>query len=62
MTKTGVLKNVHHDPINSRNKAAAYYQTLEEVPGPLLQEKIQKQEKIGLIRDIKILKNIPLHL
>ena len=47
MTKTGVLKNVDHDPINSRNKAAAYYQTLEEVPGPMLQEKIQKQDKIA---------------
>ena len=28
ITKTGVIKNVHHHPINSRNYAAAYYQTL----------------------------------
>ena len=29
------------------NYAAAYYQSLEEVPGPLVQEKIQKHEKIA---------------
>ena len=39
------MKNVDHHPINSRNYAAAYYQTLEEVPGPLLPEKNQKHEK-----------------
>ena len=32
-------KNVDHHPINSRNYAAAYYETFEEVPGPLLPEK-----------------------
>ena len=37
--KTGVIKNVDHHPINSRNYAAAYCQTLEEVRGPLLPEK-----------------------
>ena len=30
---------VDHHPINSRNYAAAYYQTLEGVRGPLLPEK-----------------------
>ena len=44
ITKTGV-KNVNYHPINSRNYAAAYYQTLEEVPAPLLPEKVQKNEK-----------------
>ena len=43
------LKNVDHNPIDSRNYAAAYYQTLEKVPGPLLQEKIQEFEKIANI-------------
>ena len=31
ITKTGIIKNVDHRPINSRNYAAAYYQNLEEV-------------------------------
>ena len=39
------MKNVYHHPINSRNYAAAYYQTLEEVRGPLLKEKNQKTRK-----------------
>ena len=29
----------------SKNYSAAYYQNLEEVPGPLVPEKIQKHEK-----------------
>ena len=43
------LKNVDYNPINSRNYAAAYYQTLEEARGPLLPEKIQKHETIANI-------------
>ena len=43
------MKNVDHHPINSRNYATAYYQTLEEVPGPVLPEKTQKNEKIANI-------------
>ena len=35
------MKNVDHHHINSRNYAAAYYQTAEEVRGPLLPEKIK---------------------
>ena len=35
ITKARVIKKVDHNPINSTNYAAAYYQTLEEVPGPL---------------------------
>ena len=31
---------IHH-PINSKNYAAAYYQTLEEFPGTLVPEEIQ---------------------
>ena len=38
ITKTGVIKKVDHHPINSKNYAAAYYQNLEEVRGPLLPE------------------------
>ena len=49
ITKTGVTKNIDHNPINSRNYAAFYYQTLKEVPAPLLPEKIQKHEKIANI-------------
>ena len=54
------MKNVDHHHINSRNYATAYYQTLEEVRGPPLQEKNQKHEKLKIflkiaeIRDIKI--------
>ena len=40
--------------MNSRNYAAAYYQTLEEVPGPLLPEKNQKLEKIANIFKIRL--------
>ena len=47
ITETRVIKNV-----NSRNYAAAYYQSLEEVPWPLLPEKTEKHEKIA-----KILRN-----
>ena len=47
ITKTEDIKTVDQHPINSRNYAVAYYQTLEEVPGPLLPEKIQKHEKIA---------------
>ena len=43
-TRTGVKKIDHHS-INSRNYAAACYQTLEEVPGPVVPEKTQKHEK-----------------
>ena len=39
IANTRVIKKVDHHPINSRNYAAAYYQTLEEVRGPLLPEK-----------------------
>ena len=46
--KAGVKKN-DRIPINFTNYAAAYYQTLEEVPGPLLLGKIQKHEKIANI-------------
>ena len=38
-------KNVDHNPFNSRNYSAAYYQTLEEAPEPLLPEKNQKHQK-----------------
>ena len=41
-TKTEVKKMVI-TIINSGKNAAAYYQILEEVPGPLVPEKIQKQ-------------------
>ena len=41
ITKTGVIKKVYQLPNNSGNYAAAYYQTLEEVRGPLLPEKNQ---------------------
>ena len=53
-----------HHPINPRNYAAAYYQNLVKVLGPLLPEKIQKLQiflKIAKILNIEILKNIPLH-
>ena len=43
INKTGVIKNVDHHPINSRNYAAAYCQTLE-VRGPLLPEKINNMK------------------
>ena len=43
ITKTGVIKNVDRHLINSRNYASAYYQTLEEVRGPLLPEKNKKK-------------------
>ena len=33
------IQNVVRHPINSGNYAAAYYQTFEEVPGPLVPEK-----------------------
>ena len=46
ITKTGVIK-ILISSNNSKNYAAAYYQTLEEVPGSLLQEIIQKHEKNG---------------
>ena len=45
ITKTGIIKNVDHHRINSRNYAAAYNQTLEEVRGPLLPEKKSKKMK-----------------
>ena len=51
-TKMGVIKNVDHHPFNSRNYAAAYYQTLEEVRGPLLPEKIKN------VKNCKYFKNI----
>ena len=41
ITKTGDIKNVDHHPINSRNYAAAYYQTSKEVPGPFVAGKNQ---------------------
>ena len=44
ITMTGVIENVDHNPIISKNYAAVY-QTLEEVPGPLLPEKNQEHEK-----------------
>ena len=44
ITKTGVIKNVDHHPLNFRNYAAAHYQTLEEVPWHLLPRKIQKKK------------------
>ena len=44
ITKTVVIKNVDHHPINYRNYAAAYYQTLEEVPWPLLREKFKNMK------------------
>ena len=44
ITKTGNIKNVDHHHINSRNYAAAYYQTLEEVRGPLTPEKIKNKK------------------
>ena len=47
ITKTGVIKNIDHNPINSRNYDAAYHQNLEEVPRPLLPGKIQKHEKFA---------------
>ena len=34
-----MIKNIDHHSINSRNYAAAYYQTLVEVPRPLRQKK-----------------------
>ena len=49
MVKTGVIKNIDHLSINSRNYAAAYLQTLEEVRGPLVPEKIQKHKKVANI-------------
>ena len=49
ITKIGVIKKVDHHPINSRNYAAAYYQTLEEVLGTMVPEKIQKHEKFANI-------------
>ena len=42
-------KNVDHHLITFRNQAAAFYQSLEEVPGPLLPEKNQKHKKIAKI-------------
>ena len=48
ITKTEVIKNIGHHPINSRNYAAAYYQTLEEITVPLVLQKNQKQEKLQL--------------
>ena len=48
ITKTGVIKNVDHYPINSRNYAAAYCQTLEEVRGPLLPGNNEKYEKLQI--------------
>ena len=48
ITETGVIKKVVHNPIIFKNYAAAYYQTLEEVPGPLLPEKAQKQKNCRL--------------
>ena len=44
MTKTGVIKKVDHHPINY---TAAYYQILEQVPGPMLLENIKKHKKIA---------------
>ena len=46
ITKTGVINKVYQHPINSRNYAAAFYQTLEEVPGPLLPEKFKNMKKL----------------
>ena len=45
-TKIRVRKNIAHHSINSRNYAAAYYQILEEIPGPLLPEKIKNMKKL----------------
>ena len=39
------MKKIDHYPINSENYEAGYYQTLEEVPGPLLPEKNSKTVK-----------------
>ena len=48
ITKTVLIKDVDHHPMNSNNYAAAYYQTLEEVPWHLLPRKIQKHEKLQI--------------
>ena len=63
ISKTIVIKTIDHHSIYSINYAAAYYQTLEEVSGPLVPERFQKHEKVAnilktaLICDIKILEN-----
>ena len=44
------MKKVNHHPINSINYAAAYYQTLEDVPGLLVPEKTQKHEKMQIFQ------------
>ena len=50
ITKTGVIKNVDNHPINShsQNNAAAYYQKMKDVPGPLLPEKNQNMKKLQI--------------
>ena len=49
ITKTGFIKSIDRHSINSRNYAASYFQTFDEVPGPLVPEKIQEHEKIANI-------------
>ena len=49
ISKTVVIKIIDHHSVFSRNYAAAHYQTLEEVPGPLVPERIQKHEKLANI-------------
>ena len=41
-SKNSSFKNFDNYSINSRNYATAYYQTLEEVPGPQVPEKSKK--------------------
>ena len=49
ITKTSDINDVDHHPINSRNYAAAYYQTLEEVRGLCCWKKKSKTWKIANI-------------
>ena len=53
ITKNGVIKNIDLHPINSINYATDLYQTFEEeVPGPLVPDKIQKHEKIKYFKKL----------
>ena len=49
ITKTGGIKNIDHHAVKTRNYTTSYYQTVQEVPGTLVLEKIQKHEKIANI-------------
>ena len=52
--KTGVIKNDNHYPINSVQYAAAYFQTLEEIPDPLVLEKNSKTvKKMQIIKKMR---------